>query len=185
MASSQQEGEKAAGLNTILYRETIPYGVVYHTIMLAMILVLFALLLIFAATKLYAGVIALSVTLPFIIWVYIGCRKTELIVTTEEFRINYWLTKVKVRVSDMASVQVEERLVLPPPYQGHIKVGYGWHSWPDLKVMVCRKGLQVLEMRKKNGVTVIVTPLNADKVAGMLHQQIAESRINEMSTDIQ
>jgi hypothetical protein len=160
-------GEADAG-GIALYRETVAFGKVYHGVMWTLLLVLLAGLVAFGLTRLYAGVIAVGLTLPMVGWIFAGCRKMDLIVTKNCFEVRYWLKHLAVPLDTIASVHIQDRLVLPSPYDGHAKVGYGSHSWPDLKVFVCRKGLPVVVMKTQDGVTVIVTPLRADRLAEAL-----------------
>lgn len=182
MTGNRENAEEIGSNQTDLYRETIPFGKVYHGVMGGVILLLVAGLIVFGITGLYAGVIALALTLPFVGWVYVGCRKTDLVVTRECFEVRYWFAKLIIPVNNIASVRVRDEIVLPPSYQGHIKVGYGWHSWRDLKVMVCRRGLPVVEMNTQDGVTVIVTPLRANKLVELLSQRI-DQRSNSEGTE--
>ena len=157
-----------------VYQETIPFGKVYHSIMGGLLFLLFAILIAFSITGLFAGMIALLVAIPFVIWVFIGCRKTDLFITNDRFEVRYWFMKLSIPVSNIASVFIRDEIVLPLSYQGHIKVGYGWHSWKYLKVIVCRNGLLVVEIKTKEGVTVIVTPLHADKIVEILNHKNGE-----------
>ncbi len=155
-----------------VYVETIPAGRVYHGVMCAVLILLAVAGGVLAGAGLWAGGIACWVTLALVGWAYLGCRRTVLTVTQAAFDVRYWLAGQHVPLDDIASVQVRDQIVLPPAYAGHVKAGYGWHSWPDLKVMVCRKGLPVVEIVTRDGVTVIVTPLDAAKLAQALHQDI-------------
>ncbi len=143
------------------YRETVRFGAVYHTLMLGTLAVLAAALTVFLATKVYVGAIAVAAVLPFQLWVCLGCRKFDLLVTDEEFVARHWFLRLRLRLSDIASVQVRDRLELPEPYRGHIKVGPGYHGWKDLKVLVCRGGASVVEIRRKDGLLFIIAPTDA------------------------
>lgn len=156
----------------ILYRETIPFGKLYHGLMLGEILLLAAGLIIFWLNGLGAAAIAFGATILFVGWAFLGCRKTDIAVTQGYFEVRYWFMRLTISLKEILSVKVRDKIVLPHPYQGHIKVGYGGHSLPGLKVVVCRMGLPVLEMNTQDGNTVIVTPLHADKLAQVLNQKI-------------
>jgi hypothetical protein len=175
MSSHPEKAGEVGTKEAVFYRETIPFGKVYHGVMGALMCLLAPGLVVFWLAELYAGVIALGVTVPFVGWAYVGCRKTEMVVTHECFGVRYWFAELTVPLKNILSVRVRDKIVLPPSYQGHIKVGYGWHSWRDLKVMVCRTGLPVLEMNTRDGVTVIVTPLHADRLAQVLGQRIGSN----------
>ena len=62
--------------------------------MSGVILLLIAALIVCDFTVLFVGVIALGVTLVFVIWIYVGCRKTDLLVTHERFEVRYWFMKL-------------------------------------------------------------------------------------------
>lgn len=155
----------------VIYQETIPLGRTYHLVMFGIIIVLLALIVIFIATAIYPGIIATVPTLIFIIWLYAKFQKIELSVTVDEFIVRFWLKTLRISISDIASVEVKDPSLLPPPYRGHVKVSWGYSAWKDLKVIIFYRGSGI-HIRKKNGELVIITPKKPKKVCEILNQQI-------------
>jgi len=176
MNCAKKDAEKAEARQDMLYHETIFFGKVYHGLMWAVILLLAAGLVVFLVTAVYAGAIACGLLLPFIAWTYVGCRKVDLHVTPERFEVRYWFRKLSVRLADITWVEVQDRLTLPRPQQGHIKVFFGWESCGGLEVMAWRRGTPAVEIRKTDGVTILITPLDANKLAEAIRRGIEQRK---------
>lgn len=166
--SSRNDGKRAE----VLYREDTPLGVVYHIIMVTIIVALAAGTLVFALTGVYTAALPTALPLVFVVWLYATFRKVTLKVTAERLTVRFWSKTLRVWIEEIESVEIKDSVVLPKPYRDHVTIFWGYCAWSDLKVALFRRHSRAVDIRKKGGELVIVTPKDPEKLHDLLCKRI-------------
>ncbi|RKX69270.1 hypothetical protein DRP53_08735 [candidate division WOR-3 bacterium] len=152
----------------VIYRERIPLGRSHRLLLSFLIMASAAFFIIFTLANIPLGMLVAAFVLLVLLIVYRSFQKAMLILTKDELLIRSLLPPLRIRVEEISSIEVRDKLVLPEPYQGHIRVGgVFYRSWPDLKILKYRKN-GYLYIGKQNGESIILTPKHPNRLEDLL-----------------